>query len=128
MLSFHKLRRLLIRTFRSITPKEMPSSESEGGLGYSRRQPEGLRPEDEFELELKLSHQHRREDDVLRRWLVFPPPFLAEVQVWTKAFAGRMNGERMTVRKLTYSRWGTQWEMVSDKPIKGEEVCGGEFI
>jgi hypothetical protein len=65
MLSFHKLRQLLIRTFRSITPKEMPSSESKGGLGYSRHQTEGLQPEDEFELELKLSHQHWREDDVL---------------------------------------------------------------
>jgi len=59
LLSFCSLRRLLIRTSRSITPEETPSNESEGGLGCPKRLKEVLRPdsEDEFELELKLAHQ-----------------------------------------------------------------------
>ena len=127
MLSFQHLRRLLIRTSRSITPDETPSSESEDELRY----PEALWPEDEeLKMELKLAYQRQREDGVVRRWLVFPPPSLTEIVVWTKAFAGRMNGERMAawMLKCDERRGRSWWEVVRNHPVKGEEVYGGDFI
>lgn len=113
LLSFKHLQRLLIRTSRSIT---VPSSGSKDGLQLG---------DEESKLELKLAHQREQEDDVVRRWLVFLPSSLTETRVWTKAFAGRANGERMAVwmPKNNY-----QWEVICNHPIKGEEVCGGDFI
>ena len=127
MLSFQHLRRLLIRTSRPITPDETPISESEEELGYLE---EALWLEDkELKMELKLAHQRQREDGVVRRWLVFPPPSLTEIVVWTKAFAGRTNGERMAAWMPKCERRGcSQWEVVRNHPIKGEEVYGGDFI
>jgi hypothetical protein len=114
LFSFKHLRRLLIRTSRSITT-------SEDGVGYL--------PEDE---ELKLARQRQREDDVIRGWLVsLPQPSpLTEIKIWTKALAGRTNGERMAVWILKYNeRWGcNRWEVVCNHPITGEEVCSADFI
>lgn len=119
LLSFTHLERLLIQTSRSIVPEETPK--------------EALQLEDEeLKLELKLAHRRQREDDVIRRWLVATPPALCGILIWTKAFAGRINGERMAVRTLkddSDNYWGyDQWKILHDHPIKGEEVCGGDFI
>ena len=118
-LSFRHLERLLIQTSRSIAPEETLN--------------EVLQLEDEeLKLELRLDHRCQQEDDVVRRWLVSPPPALHGILIWTKAFAGRTNGERMAVRVLkdnSYEYWGyDRWEVVHDHPIEGEEVCGGDFI
>jgi hypothetical protein len=107
----------LIRTSRSITPDETPSGERD-------------EENEEMELELKLACQRRREDVVIRDWLVFPPPSLTEVRIWTKAFAGRTNGERMSTWVPSSSRYWDcdRWEVAENRPIEGEEVCGGDFI
>lgn len=108
--SFKHLRRLLVRTSHAITTS---SSESDDGLGCLRG---------------KMVHQREQEDNVVRRWLTFLPPSLTEVQIWTKAFAGRANGERMAVWMYSERRGFRGWEVVRNHPIEGEEVCGGSFI
>ena len=56
-LSFTQLKRLLIRTPRSITPEEIPRNKSEDELGYPKRPRVAVQPEDkELKLELKLAH------------------------------------------------------------------------
>ena len=128
-LLFTHLKRLLIRTSRSILPEEIPSSESEDELGCPECPREAFHPEGEdLKLELKLAHRHQRENDVVRRWLISPPPFLTDFLIWTKAFAGRTNGERMTVRMLDKRRGYNQWKVIYDHPIRGREVCDGMFI
>ena len=106
-LSFRRIERLLIRTSRSITPED--------GLGW----------EDEVPL-----HQRQQEDSVVRKWLVFPPPSLTEFRIWTKAFKGHTNGERIAVWMPSYNeRLGRdQWQEVRDCPFEGEEVDDGSFI
>ena len=121
-MSFQHIRQLLIRTSRSITPEDE--------LGYPNHSEEALRPEDkESKLELKLAHQRQREDNVIRTWVVFPPPSLREVRIWTQAFVGRTNGEHMAVWMLQDNEWpDNEWDLVDNHPIKGEEVCGGDFV
>ena len=62
------------------------------------------------------------------RWLISPPPKLTDFLIWTKAFAGRTNGERMVVRKLDSHLGYDRWKVAYDHPIRGTEVCGGNFI
>ena len=113
-LSFQHIKRLLIRTSRSITPEE---TEGEDGLGWE----DGVST---------LVHQCQQEDRVVRRWLVFPPPSLTEFRIWTRAFKGHTNGERMAVWMPSYNeRLGRdQWQEVRDHPFEGEEVDDGSFI
>jgi len=111
-LSFRRIERLLIRTSRSIIPE---GTESEDGLGW----------EDDMSL-----YQRQQEDSVVRKWLVFPPPSLIEFRIWTKAFKGHTNGERMAVWMPSYNeRLGRdQWQEVRDHPFEGKEVDDGSFI
>lgn len=117
-LSFQHIKRLLIRTSRSITPEE---TEYGDGLGYPEHPNEALQPEDE---ELTLVHQRQEEDTVVRQWLVFPPPSLAEFQIWTNAFKGHANGERRAVWMPIYNEYmdRDQWQQVRDHPFEVEEV------
>jgi hypothetical protein len=82
-------------------------------------------------LELSLALRRQREDNVIRQWLVMYPPCLRELRIWTKAFAGRTNGERLVgwmLKGYIDGRSGPQWEVVDNHPIIGEEVSGGDFI
>jgi len=133
LVSFTHLTRLLIRTSRSITPspEETPSSESEDKLGCLKCLKEALHSEGkESKLEHELVHQRQREDRVVRRWLISPPNSLIQILIWTKAFAGRTNGERLADWSLRYDehRGCRQWDIFQNHPMKGEEVCGGIFI
>ena len=131
LVSFRNLTRLLIRTSRSITLEETPSSEGKDKLGCPKHLKEALHLEDEeLELELKLAHQRQQEDMVVRRWLIRPPDSLTQVLIWTKAFTGRTNGERLADWGLRYDEsWGSrQWVVFRNRPAKDEEVCGGVFI
>lgn len=123
-LSFTNLRRLLMRTSRSIIPEVTHSRESE--VGYSECPKKAVRSK----LELELAHLRRQEDNVVRDWLVSPPDHLNDIVVWTKAFAGRTNGERMVFRTRmpNESQGYNDWEVVRDDPIKGKEVCSGSFM
>lgn len=79
-------------------------------------------------LELGLK-QRQREDKVIRRWLTFPPHSLTEMKVWTKAFAGRANGERMAVCTRTHDKdsdTAAKWN-VTNFPESNEELCGSTF-
>lgn len=116
-LSFQHIKRLLIRTSRSITPEE---TEYGDGLG---------RPEHEDEVST-LVHQRQQEDSVVRQWLVFPPPSLAEFKIWTKAFKGRTNGECMAIWMPSYDELldRDQWEEVYDE-VEGVRACDdGTFV
>lgn len=120
-LSFQHIQQLLIQTSRSIT------SESKNGLGSLEHWEEELLLEDDM---LKLVHQHQQEDSMVRGWLVFPPTSLREFWIWTKAFKGHMNGERMAIWMPSYDerRDCNQWQIVPDHSSKGEGVCDGDFI
>jgi hypothetical protein len=102
------LEQLLIQM--SCSLRERSSSEvsdSEDWLG-----PAAVQPEHEG---LEFICQCQREDDKVRRWLLlFSPPCLTQVVIWTKVFAGGAEGERI----VDWRHNGLQW-------YKDHDQCKG---
>jgi hypothetical protein len=99
------LQRLLIRSSRSL--RERLGSEGGDWLGPVQLEHEGL----------ESVRRCQREDDEVRKWLLFSPPHLTHFVIWTKAFAGGAKGERL----VTWgpNEMGVGWHKVFDQPIKG---------
>jgi hypothetical protein len=73
-----------------------------------------------------LKETPRSEDRLVRQWTIHSPPKLKELLLWTKAFKGGINGERM----VKWFREGTdcRWRKTFDQPGVGGRVDDGAFV
>jgi len=77
-------------------------------------------------MQHSLKETPSSEDGLVRQWTILSPPKLKELLLWTKAFKGSTNGERIVT--WLCEEMDCRWHKTFEQPGEDGRVDGGAFM